>query len=147
MVICWCYRSDTAYHVTYLFDSEEYFCGPDGMPCGVLWRLEALDCSVLIPPETWNGLTCNLPCVGFEPQTSSIWEPTLYSCCSSDRFSSIWSSLFLVWPSSGQLSLALLCYSGRARAHVYGYLGDAKDTVWKVPLRGPNSKKQKHRSS
>ena len=27
------------------------------MPCVVLWRPEALDCRVLIPPETRNGLT------------------------------------------------------------------------------------------
>ena len=28
--------------------------GPDGMPCVVLWRAEALDCRVLIPSEAWN---------------------------------------------------------------------------------------------
>ena len=52
-------------------------CGPDRMPCVVLWRPEALDCRVLVPPEAWNGLTPNLPSLGFEPRTSSIWEPTL----------------------------------------------------------------------
>ena len=31
-------------------DSDESF-GPDGMPCVVLWRPQALDCRVLIPPE------------------------------------------------------------------------------------------------
>ena len=28
--------------------------GPDGMPCVVLWRPEALDCRAPIPPETWS---------------------------------------------------------------------------------------------
>ena len=37
-------------------DSEESF-GPDGMPFLVLWRPEAFDCSVPIPPKTWNGRT------------------------------------------------------------------------------------------
>ena len=44
--------------------------GPDVMPCIVLWRPEALDCRVPIPPETWNGLIRYLPSVGSEPQTS-----------------------------------------------------------------------------
>ena len=30
--------------------------GPDGMPCTVLWRPEALDCRVLIPSEAWNNI-------------------------------------------------------------------------------------------
>ena len=42
------------------------------MHCVVLWRPEALDCRVLIPPETWSGLTRNPPSLGFEPQTSCI---------------------------------------------------------------------------
>ena len=42
--------------------------GPDGMPC-VLWRPQALDCRVLIPPETCKGLTPIPPTLGFEPQT------------------------------------------------------------------------------
>ena len=41
-------------------------------PCVVLWRPEALDCRVLIPPEAWNGLTPNPPSLGFEPRTSRI---------------------------------------------------------------------------
>ena len=36
-----------------------------------------LDCRVLIPPETWNGLTRNPPSLGFETQTSCIWESIL----------------------------------------------------------------------
>ena len=46
--------------------------GSDGMPCVVLWRPEALDCRVFIPPEAWNGLTRNPPSLGFEPQTFCI---------------------------------------------------------------------------
>ena len=38
----------------------------------VLWRPEALDCRVLIPPEAWNGLTPNTPRLGIEPRTSCI---------------------------------------------------------------------------
>ena len=37
------------------------FLGPDGMLCVVLWRPEALDCRVLITPETRNGFTQNPP--------------------------------------------------------------------------------------
>ena len=41
-----------------LFDSDESFC-PDSMPCVVLWKPEALDCRVLMPPQTWSNLrTC-----------------------------------------------------------------------------------------
>ena len=40
-----------------VFDLEKSFVVPDGMPCVVLWRPEALDCRVLIPPETWDGHT------------------------------------------------------------------------------------------
>ena len=47
------------------------------LPCAVLWRLEAPDCRALIPPEAWNWLTRNPPSLGFGPQTSCIWEPTL----------------------------------------------------------------------
>ena len=31
---------------------------PDGMPHRVLWRPEAVDCWVLIPPEAWNLPFC-----------------------------------------------------------------------------------------
>ena len=31
------------------------------LPCVMLWRPEALDCRMLIPPEAWNGLTPNPP--------------------------------------------------------------------------------------
>ena len=31
------------------------------MSCVLLWRPEALDCKVLIPPEACSGLTPNLP--------------------------------------------------------------------------------------
>jgi len=31
--------------------------------CVVLWRPEALDRKVLLPPETWNWLTRNPPSV------------------------------------------------------------------------------------
>lgn len=56
---------------------EGSFFGPDGMPCAVLRRPEALDCRVRVPPETWSGLTRNPPCLGSEPQTSCIREPIL----------------------------------------------------------------------
>jgi len=36
-------------------------------PCVVLWRPEALDCRVLIPPEAWSWLSRNPPSVGLEP--------------------------------------------------------------------------------
>ena len=42
------------------------------LPYVVLWRPEALDSRVLIPPEAWSGLTRNPPSLGFEPQTSCI---------------------------------------------------------------------------
>ena len=38
-----------------------FYCCPDGVPCAVLWRSEALDCRVLIPPEIWNGSTREPP--------------------------------------------------------------------------------------
>ena len=41
-------------HGQYLFGgvlTRRSLFGPDGMPCVVLWRPEALDCRVLIPPE------------------------------------------------------------------------------------------------
>ena len=41
-------------------------------PCVVLWRPEALDCRVLIPPEAWNWLTRNPPSLGFKTETSCI---------------------------------------------------------------------------
>lgn len=41
----------------------------DDMPCVVLWRPDAIDCRVLIPPETWNGFTRNRLAT-FESQTS-----------------------------------------------------------------------------
>ena len=41
----------------FLFDLEEFFSGPGGMPWAVLWRPAALACMVLIPPEASNGLT------------------------------------------------------------------------------------------
>ena len=37
------------------------FLGPDGMPRAVLWRPEALDCRLRIPPEPWNGFTRSPP--------------------------------------------------------------------------------------
>ena len=46
--------------------------GPDGTPYVVLWRPEALDCRVDIPPETFSGLDRKPPSLGFEPQTSCI---------------------------------------------------------------------------
>ena len=42
--------------ISYVLTRRSLF-GPDGMPCVVLWGLEALDCKVLISPETWNGFT------------------------------------------------------------------------------------------
>ena len=51
--------------------------GLDGRPCVVIWRPEALDCRVPIPPEAWHWLTRSPPGLGFEPQTYCIWEPTL----------------------------------------------------------------------
>ena len=53
------------------------FLGLMELPCVMLWRPEARDCRVTIPPEAWNWLTRNPPSLGFEPRTSSIWEPTL----------------------------------------------------------------------
>ena len=50
-----------AYHVL----TRNNMFGPDGMPCVILWRLEALDCRVLVPPETWSEPTRNPPSVGF----------------------------------------------------------------------------------
>ena len=35
---------------SYFVDSEESSSGPDGLPCEVLWRPEALDCRAPIPP-------------------------------------------------------------------------------------------------
>ena len=46
-------------------------------PCAVFWRPEALDGRVLIPPEAWSGLIPDPPCLGLEPQTFCISEPTL----------------------------------------------------------------------
>ena len=46
-------------------------------PCVVLWRPEALDCRVLIPPEAWSWLTRNPPSVGLEPRTSCIRDRIL----------------------------------------------------------------------
>ena len=40
-----------SHFLCFVFDSEGSYCGPDGMPGVVLWRLEALDCRVLIHPE------------------------------------------------------------------------------------------------
>ena len=41
-----------------MLDSEESFVVRMESPCEVLWRPEALDCGVLIPPEgAWSGLT------------------------------------------------------------------------------------------
>ena len=45
--------------------------------CVVLWRPEALDCRALIAPEAWHWPSRNPPSLGFEPQTSCIWEPSL----------------------------------------------------------------------
>ena len=61
-------------HVVLLLYTIRYHF-TDGMPCVVLWGPEALDCSVLIPPEAWSWLTRNPHSLGFEPQTSCIWEP------------------------------------------------------------------------
>ena len=61
----------------HLFLTRKNMFGPDGTPCVVLWRPGALDCRVPIPPKTWNGLTHTPPSVGFEHQTSCIWELTL----------------------------------------------------------------------
>ena len=59
---------------------------PDGMPCVLLCRPEALGCRVLIPTGAWSGLTRHPPSLGFEPHTSCIWEPILnqlrYRCAS-----------------------------------------------------------------
>ena len=41
-------------------------------PCVVLWRPEALDCRVLIPPDLWSRLIRNPPSLGLEPRTSCI---------------------------------------------------------------------------
>ena len=40
---------------------DGFLFGLDGMPCVVLWKPEALDCRVPIPPETWHGFTRNPP--------------------------------------------------------------------------------------
>ena len=42
---------------------------------------EALDCTLLVPPEAWSGLTPDPPNVIFEPRTSCIREPTLSQLC------------------------------------------------------------------
>ena len=38
-------------HLLFSFLARRNLSGPDGMPCMVLWRLEALDCRVQIPPD------------------------------------------------------------------------------------------------
>ena len=60
-----------------LFWARRSLLGPDGTPCVVLWRPEALDSSVLNPPEAWSGLTRNPPSLRFEPRTSCIRGPML----------------------------------------------------------------------
>ena len=47
---------------TAIFRTRRSHFGPDGMPCVVLWRPEALDCRVRIPPEAWSGPTHNPHC-------------------------------------------------------------------------------------
>ena len=59
------------------FDSEESFLVLTEFPCVVLWRPEALDCRVPIPPEAWSWLTRNPPSVGLEPRTSCIRDRIL----------------------------------------------------------------------
>ena len=50
------------------------FFGPDGLPCVVLWRPQAQNCRVLIPPETWNRFTRNPPSfrLGFNHQRRGV---------------------------------------------------------------------------
>ena len=57
---------------SFFFDSEELLLFRMELPCVVLWRREALDCRVLLPPEAWNLLTHNPPSLRFEAQTSCI---------------------------------------------------------------------------
>jgi hypothetical protein len=40
--------------------------------CVVLWRPEALDCRMSIPPEAWTGLAPHPLSLGFEPRASCI---------------------------------------------------------------------------
>ena len=49
-------------------------------PCVVLWRPEALDCRVLIPPEAWSWLTRNPPSVLL---VVMLWCATMFvsACC------------------------------------------------------------------
>ena len=61
----------------FVLTRRRLFAVPMEFTCVMLWRPEALDCRVLIPPGAWNWLTRKLPSLGFEPQTSCICEPAL----------------------------------------------------------------------
>ena len=71
------YTADgTRFRSCFVFMRRSHF-GPDGMPCVVLWRPEALDCRMPTPPETWNGfvLLCLFLWLGKDLSVSCpVWD-------------------------------------------------------------------------
>ena len=60
-------------YFAFLILTQRSLFGPDGMPCVVLWRPEALDCRALIPPETCK------------PVTRQFWDSNLRPPASESR--------------------------------------------------------------
>ena len=54
LVICWGDSEEHALVVSFVGGgSQEFVSVRRKFPCEVRWRPEALDCKVLIPPQTW----------------------------------------------------------------------------------------------